>query len=59
MIIDSKVAGEYPDPSKEGKGLSLRNEAGFGAVKSPRPAPSINEGGRPWVVLLDYLSTKD
>ncbi len=41
MIIDSKVAGEYPAPGKEGAGLNLRNEAGFGAAKSPRPAPSI------------------
>jgi hypothetical protein len=41
MIIDGKVAGEYPDPSKEGKGLSLRNEAGFGAVKSPTGGSSV------------------
>jgi len=41
MIIDGRVASEYPAPGKEGTGLNPRIEAGFRAVKSPRPAPSI------------------
>ena len=41
MMIDIKMAAAYPAPGKEGTGLSLRNEAGIGAVKSPRPAPSV------------------
>jgi hypothetical protein len=41
MMIDTKMAGAHPVKGKEGAGLNPRNEAGFGAVKSPRPAPSI------------------
>ena len=41
MMIDSKMAGSNPVKGKEGTGLYLRNKDGFGAVKSPRPAPSI------------------
>ena len=44
MIIDSKVAGTDPVKGKEDTGLNLRNEASFGAVKSPRPAPSVKRG---------------
>ena len=41
MIIESKMADAHPAPGKEGAGLNQRNEAGFGAVNSPRPAPSV------------------
>jgi hypothetical protein len=59
MIIDGKVAGEYPDPSKEGKGLNLKNGASAMAVKSPRPAPSIKREAGLGYLFTDYLSTKD
>jgi hypothetical protein len=41
MMIDSKMAGEHPAPDKEGTGLDLKMKLAKGAVKSPRPAPSI------------------
>ena len=41
MMIENKMAGAYPAPGKEGTSLNPKNETGFGAVKSPRPAPSV------------------
>ena len=35
------MAGKYPAPGKEGTGLDLKMKLAKGAVKSPRPAPSI------------------